>query len=137
MIVHNGDENGSKDEEKLLASAYLNSLSLATNYKELYPSQCLALLDEYIEGLHEDERISLVDEVREEVMEYVNEHTIKTIAFPSISTGIYRFPLEKAAKIAIGTIREFLFEHNEIEKVVIVCFDKTTYECYYNEINNY
>ena len=55
------------------------------------------------------------------------KHKIKTISFPSISTGIYRFPVDIASKIALREINAFLKTHNEIEQVVIVCFDKITY----------
>lgn len=57
-------------------------------------------------------------------------HNIKTIAFPSISTGVYRFPIEKAAKIAIREIREFLKKCDTLEKVFVVCFDEKTYDTY-------
>lgn len=46
---------------------------------------------------------------------------IKSIAFPNISTGVYRFPKELAAKIAIDEVRKF--EPDSIEKVIFVCFD--------------
>lgn len=51
------------------------------------------------------------------------ENGIKTIAFPSISTGAYRFPVERAARIAMQEISEFLREDSSIEKVFMVCFD--------------
>lgn len=46
---------------------------------------------------------------------------VKTIAFPNISTGVYRFPKELAAKIAVDEVKNFQSEI--IEKVVFVCFD--------------
>jgi O-acetyl-ADP-ribose deacetylase (regulator of RNase III) len=52
------------------------------------------------------------------------------VAFPSISTGVYRFPLEKAAPIAVGTIAVYLNAHPEIEQVRIVCFDARTKAAY-------
>jgi len=52
-------------------------------------------------------------------------HGCKTVAFPSISTGVYRFPLEKASRIAVGAILDFLREHKEME-VTMVCFDERT-----------
>jgi len=58
------------------------------------------------------------------------ENGIKTIAFPSISTGAYRFPVERAAKIAVSGIAGFLKEHYGIDTVIIVCFDKKTMEAY-------
>jgi O-acetyl-ADP-ribose deacetylase len=51
------------------------------------------------------------------------EHNCKTIAFPNISTGVYRFPKEEAAKISVASIQQFLSQNQSIEKVVIVCFD--------------
>lgn len=53
---------------------------------------------------------------------------VKTIAFPNISTGIYRFPKELAAKIAIDEVKNFKSEI--IEKVIFVCFDDENEEIY-------
>ena len=58
------------------------------------------------------------------------EHGVKTIAFPSISTGVYRFPVGQAAKIAVGEILNFLNQDDSIEQVTIVCFDDKTKEYY-------
>ena len=54
------------------------------------------------------------------------ENGCKTVDFPSISTGVYHFPLEKASRIAVSTIADFLAEHPEIERVRMVCFDGRT-----------
>ncbi len=51
-------------------------------------------------------------------------HNLKTIAFPSISTGVYRFPFEKASAIALHTIQKFLQDHDSIEKVYLVCYSE-------------
>lgn len=59
-------------------------------------------------------------------LELASENGCKTVDFPSISTGVYHFPLEKASEIAIRTIAEYLFEHPEIERVRMVCFDERT-----------
>lgn len=53
---------------------------------------------------------------------------IKTIAFPSISTGAYGFPLEDAAKIAIREIKKFVDENAAIERAVMVCHGQMAYE---------
>ena len=58
------------------------------------------------------------------------ENGIKTIAFPSISTGVYGYPIEKASKIALREIEAFLKDHPEIEKVVVVCFSGSDMETY-------
>ena len=54
------------------------------------------------------------------------ENGCKTVDFPSISTGVYHFPLEKASRIAVSTIAAFLAEHPELERVRMVCFDGRT-----------
>ena len=59
-------------------------------------------------------------------LELAAEHGCRTVDFPSISTGVYHFPLDKAAGIAIGTIAAFLSAHPEIERVRMVCFDART-----------
>jgi len=54
----------------------------------------------------------------------------KTIAFPNISTGIYGFPKEKAAQIAIQTVKDFLNNDGSIETVYFACFDEENYTLY-------
>ena len=59
-------------------------------------------------------------------LKLAKEHGIKTIAFPNISTGIYGYPKEKAAEIAINTVRK-----NElVDKVIFVSFGDDNYELY-------
>ncbi|WP_379966896.1 O-acetyl-ADP-ribose deacetylase [Epilithonimonas sp. UC225_85] len=53
---------------------------------------------------------------------------VKTIAFPNISTGVYRFPKDLAAKIAVHEVQNF--ESDVIEKVIFVCFDDENLEIY-------
>lgn len=64
-----------------------------------------------------------------------SELNCKTVAFPSISTGVYRFPLNRAAEIAIRTIEEYLSTHAEIEQVSMICFDGTTLSAYQNALS--
>ncbi len=80
---------GKRNEEKLLADCYRNSLLLA------------------------------------------QKHQLKTIAFPSISTGAYRFPIEPAAEIALKTIQDYLKENpGFFEKVIIVLFSENDLQIY-------
>ncbi|MDP3913474.1 MAG: O-acetyl-ADP-ribose deacetylase [Bacteroidota bacterium] len=58
------------------------------------------------------------------------ENGIETITFPNISTGIYGFPKEKAAEIAVKAVTEFLSENEQIKTVYFVCFDHENYELY-------
>ena len=55
-------------------------------------------------------------------------HNLSTIAFPNISTGIYRFPKEQAAKIAIETVQNYPFE--KIQTVIFICFDDENWNIY-------
>ncbi len=58
------------------------------------------------------------------------ERGCETVDFPSISTGVYRFPLDKASRIALETIAEGLREHPGIRRVRMVCFDERTKSFY-------
>ena len=58
------------------------------------------------------------------------ENDCKTVDFPSISTGVYHFPLEKASKIAVDTITACLEEYPAIERVRMVCFNQHTQRFY-------
>jgi len=59
------------------------------------------------------------------------DNNVKTIAFSSISTGAFRYPIEEAATIAVGVVREFLKgEKHEIEKVYFVCFRDEDFDVY-------
>lgn len=58
------------------------------------------------------------------------ENEVKTIAFPNISTGIYGYPKQSAAEIAVKTVQNFLLENELIEEVVFVCFDEENFEIY-------
>ena len=84
-------------------------------------------------GSHQEEQ--QLKNCYENCLKLAAEHGCKSIAFPSISTGIYGFPLEKAAPIAVHTIRSFLKEHPEIEKVQMVCFDEITKKYYENALD--
>ncbi len=58
------------------------------------------------------------------------ENNIRSIAFPNISTGIYGFPKDKAAQIAVKTVKKFLNTSDQIENVFFVCFDDENYSLY-------
>lgn len=77
-----------REEDRLLANCYRNSLALAA------------------------------------------QHNIRTIAFPSISTGVYGFPIERASRIAVAEVKKFLESNPAIEKVIFACFSRNDYNCY-------
>ena len=87
--------DGSKNEDALLANAYRNSLLLAV------------------------------------------ENKIESIAFPNISTGIYGFPKQRAAKIAVDTVKEFLSKYSSVKEIYFVCFDGENYQIYQTLLTNH
>lgn len=62
-------------------------------------------------------------------LKLAEKNNCKTIAFPNISTGIYKFPKELAAQIAIKTIQNYLSK-NPFEEIIFVCFDEENYDIY-------
>jgi O-acetyl-ADP-ribose deacetylase (regulator of RNase III) len=68
-------------------------------------------------------------------LELASQHGLKTVAFPAISTGVYRFPLGRATGIAVGTVVEFLKAHPEIERVTFVAFGDDAQAAYRREVD--
>ncbi len=63
-------------------------------------------------------------------LQLATENNIKSVAFPNISTGVYGFPKQKAAEIAIDTTKKFLESTDAIKEVYFVCFDDENYNIY-------
>ncbi len=58
------------------------------------------------------------------------ENGLKSIAFPNISTGVYKFPKQRAAIIAVHEVKEFIKTNHSLEKIIFVCFDDENYDLY-------
>ena len=58
------------------------------------------------------------------------ERRFRHVAFPAIATGIYGFPRQEAARIAVGAVRAHIGRHNLPERIIFVCFDDATAEAY-------
>ena len=80
-------------------------------------------------GGHKNEDALLANCYRNSLQAAVEKGT-KTVAFPSISTGAYGFPLERAAKIALRETKTFLEKEKSLEKVVFVCFGEKALKAY-------
>ena len=66
------------------------------------------------------------------------DNGIRSVAFPSVSTGVYHFPVDQAAEIALRTVSDFVTGHpDKIDEVVWVLFDPKTKAAYDNAIENY
>ena len=79
------------------------------------------------QGGHKNEPVELANSYHNS-LKVAEENNCKTVAFPNISTGVYGFPKDKAAAIAVKTIREYIKKTTSIQKVYLVCFDNENYE---------
>src|ERR1035441_7203741 len=77
-------------------------------------------------GHHED---ALLASCYRRCLELAAEHDARSIAFPAISTGVYSFPPDRAARIAVDTVREHV-EASEVEQVQFVCFNDEALRIY-------
>jgi len=63
-------------------------------------------------------------------LEIAADREIRSIAFPSISTGVYNYPFADAAQIAIATVRDFTTEQTSLSEIIFCCFSKSDYKVY-------
>ena len=78
-----------------------------------------------------NEEVELLASCYRKSLEIADSLLVKSIAFPNISTGVYRFPKAEAAQIAIDTVKEFIDSENKnIEEVIFVCYDDENYRLY-------
>lgn len=63
------------------------------------------------------------------------EHSVRTIAFPAISCGIYGYPIVEACKIALRETGDFLAREKSVEKVIFACFGNDVYHAYARALN--
>ena len=68
-------------------------------------------------------------------LKLMDEHGLKTIAFPAISTGIFGYPIESCAKIMILTVKKYLAGETQIREVVFCLYSEPDYEVFYKELN--
>ena len=85
----------------------------------------------YYENSKED-NIRLLASAYTSSLKLADEYNLCSIAFPSISTGVYGYPKIEAAKVALKAIKDYT--PKTIQLVLIVCFDKETYDIYMNNI---
>ena len=69
-------------------------------------------------------------------LDLARQNGISSIAFPAISCGAYRFPVDRAAQIAVAEVRRYLKEYPKIKKVIFVCFNNEIYQAYQKIMND-
>ena len=63
-------------------------------------------------------------------LQLANEKGLKSIAFPAISTGVYRFPIDRACRIALESLRDYLKSDESLNNIYFVCFDQDVFDQY-------
>jgi O-acetyl-ADP-ribose deacetylase (regulator of RNase III) len=86
-------------------------------------------------GGEKNERQKLEDCYRNS-LQLAEDNNCTSIAFPGISTGVYRFPKKEAAKIAVNTVYKFLSQPGKIDTVIFACFDDEYYTLISQQITN-
>lgn len=81
-------------------------------------------------GSNQPDKPGLLANCYRNSMRLAHENGFRTLAFPSISTGVYAYPLEEAAPLAVHEVKKALEHYPEIEKVIFVCFDSRTLHTY-------
>jgi len=82
----------------------------------------------YRDGLHQEPQ--LLASCYRESLKLARAKGIKSVAFPSISTGAYGYPIQDAARIALKTVTQYLTDHPEIRLVRFVLFGRAAYQAY-------
>ena len=72
----------------------------------------------------------LLESAYRESLKLAAENKLASISFPSISTGVYSYPLDEASRIALKTVASFLSETSSVKEVVFVLFDSRTFDTY-------
>lgn len=85
------------------------------------------------DGLHDEPELLISCYKRS--LELAVENGLKSIAFPNISTGVYRFPKSKAALLAIETVKDFLAKNDQISELIFCVFDDENYMLYSDLLN--
>ena len=83
---------------------------------------------------HDPEVARLLASAYRRSMQLAHEHGIKSIAFPAISTGVYGYPLDEAADIALETVTSFVAKHGGFELVRFVLYGSSAYEVYHDAL---
>jgi O-acetyl-ADP-ribose deacetylase (regulator of RNase III) len=89
----------------------------------------------YRDGLHGEPR--LLENAYMNSLKAASSKGLKSVSFPSISTGAYRYPLEDAAAIAVKTAVNFLKDNEDIEIIQFVLFGRQAYDVYSNTLKQF
>jgi O-acetyl-ADP-ribose deacetylase (regulator of RNase III) len=87
----------------------------------------------YNGGIHGE--AELLERCYLSVFDLVTEYQLKSVSLPAISCGVYGYPLDEAARIALKAADRFLAANREVERLHFVCFNEEVYDAYWEVIN--
>lgn len=118
-----------KEYNKTLGGCETGEAKIAPGFN--LPAEYVILTVGPVWGESHEEKDRLLANCYQNSLDIGAEHGVKTIAFPSISTGVYRFPFERAAHIAVKTVKEWVENHDYVyDKITFVCFKDQDLEVY-------
>ena len=126
--IHKAAGSGLLEECKTLNGCETGQAKLTSGYN-LLAKFVIHTVGPVWEGGNNNEEQQLESCYRE-CLRIANEFKLKTVAFPNISTGVFGFPKELAANIAINTVKAFIENPRSLEKIVFVAFDSENYNLY-------
>lgn len=116
------------DECRTLHGCETGHAKMTKGYELPAPSVIHTVGPIWQDGLQHEEE--LLAQCYKNCFALAQSHNVRTIAFPSISTGVYRFPVNLAARIALREILHVLETNPHLKRVNVVCYDEHTYETY-------
>jgi len=131
--IHRAAGPGLLEVCRLLGGCKTGEAKVTKGYK--LPAQFVIHTVGPVWGIGDREEESLLAACYRNSLAQATIHDCKTVAFPNISTGVYHFPKELAARIAIREVKNYLSENNIPDKVIFVCFDDENFSIYQNLVN--
>ncbi|WP_077329550.1 O-acetyl-ADP-ribose deacetylase [Virgibacillus siamensis] len=132
--IHRGAGSGLLEECRIIRNETLNGNRLSAGKAVItsgynLPARYVIHTVGPIWQNHNGQEQELLANCYRNSLDLASEHGLTSISFPSVSTGVYKFPIELAADVAIGTIQEFL-EVNHFGKVIMTLFSEADYDIY-------
>ena len=121
--THNGCETG---QSKITKGYNLPAKYVIHTVGPVWRGKCIG-------GKYKEDE--LLESCYQTALNLAKENGIKTIAFPAISCGIYHFPLDRACKIAVNTVKDFISENDCFDKIIFIDINDKVVETYQTLLN--
>lgn len=128
--IHRAAGPGLKEECRTLGGCATGDAKITRGYH--LPAKYVIHTVGPIYGRDPENQADLLRSCYLKSLELAAEKGCSSIAFPNISTGVYGYPKQEAAEIAVSAVRDFLQSHNDPTEVSFVCFDDTNFSIYHS-----